>query len=137
MNKNLAMLALLGLTSGLVVSCKMNENKQQPGGNQKKTAGQVAPAQQSMTADEKAFYNKLNMEGKKTFEQMNSADRQKAMRTANAGCQGRNECKGLGGCATDEHECKGENDCKGKGGCAVTDPNDAVKLVKEASSKNK
>ena len=36
-------------------------------------------------------------------------------------CKGMNDCKGKGGCASDEakHACKGKNECKGKGGCAV------------------
>jgi hypothetical protein len=35
-------------------------------------------------------------------------------------CQGRNECKGQGGCAhgCGNNGCHGRNDCKGKGGCA-------------------
>ena len=36
---------------------------------------------------------------------------------AKHGCQGKNACKGQGGCKTDKHECKGKNDCKGNGGC--------------------
>ena len=32
-------------------------------------------------------------------------------------CAGRNECRGLGGCAVEgAHDCAGKNDCKGKGG---------------------
>jgi hypothetical protein len=36
-------------------------------------------------------------------------------------CQGRNECKGQGGCAhgCSANGCGGKNDCKGKGGCAA------------------
>jgi hypothetical protein len=35
-------------------------------------------------------------------------------------CQGRNECKGQGGCqhGCGNNGCHGANDCKGKGGCA-------------------
>jgi len=35
-------------------------------------------------------------------------------------CAGTNDCKGLGGCKTDEHACKLKNACKGKGGCMLT-----------------
>lgn len=138
--KDLAMLALLGLTSGMMISCKTGQHKEgQPGKKDLpgKTAGQVAPSAQPMTAEEKAFYGKLNAEGKRTFEQMNSADRQKSIQTANAGCKGKNICKGLGGCETDDHACKGMNDCKGKGGCAVTDPNDAVQMTKQSTMQQK
>ena len=34
-------------------------------------------------------------------------------------CKGQNECKGKGGCKTDDNGCKGKNSCKGKGGCAT------------------
>ncbi len=33
-------------------------------------------------------------------------------------CQGLNDCKGKGGCATSDRGCIGKNTCKGKGGCA-------------------
>ena len=33
-------------------------------------------------------------------------------------CQGRNQCKGQGGCGTGDGGCAGKNSCKGKGGCA-------------------
>ena len=38
-----------------------------------------------------------------------------------AGCSGQNDCKGIGGCKTSEHECKFKNSCKGKGGCSITE----------------
>jgi hypothetical protein len=34
-------------------------------------------------------------------------------------CAGRNECKGLGGCASGDNGCAKKNSCKGKGGCAA------------------
>ena len=35
-------------------------------------------------------------------------------------CEGVNECKGKGACATAEHSCGGENTCKGKGVLPMT-----------------
>ena len=35
-------------------------------------------------------------------------------------CAGTNDCKGIGGCKTDDHACKFLNACKGKGGCMLT-----------------
>lgn len=35
-------------------------------------------------------------------------------------CQGINECKGKGGCATATNSCAGQNACKGKGWLEVT-----------------
>ena len=39
------------------------------------------------------------------------------------GCQGKNECKGQGGCAAEaaQHKCTGKNDCRSIGGCATGD----------------
>jgi hypothetical protein len=36
-------------------------------------------------------------------------------------CKAMNDCKGMGGCKTDDHACKGLNDCKGRGGCKTAD----------------
>jgi hypothetical protein len=47
-------------------------------------------------------------------------------------CAGKNDCKGIGGCKTDDHACKFKNDCKGKGGCSITD-----KDIKNWEKKNK
>jgi hypothetical protein len=47
-------------------------------------------------------------------------------------CAGKNDCKGLGGCKTDDHACKFKNDCKGKGGCSITE-----KDIKNWEKKNK
>ncbi|HEV7927224.1 MAG TPA: hypothetical protein VGR14_17860 [Verrucomicrobiae bacterium] len=53
-------------------------------------------------------------------------------------CSGDNECKGLGGCKTDDNSCKFKNACKGKGGCALTkkDIQDWEKRQKEAAAKH-
>ncbi len=47
-------------------------------------------------------------------------------------CSGQNDCKGLGGCKTDDHSCKFKNSCKGKGGCSITE-----KDIKNWEKKNK
>ncbi len=33
--------------------------------------------------------------------------------------EGKNSCKGKGGCKGSDNGCKGKNSCKGKGGCAT------------------
>jgi hypothetical protein len=52
-------------------------------------------------------------------------------------CSGDNDCKGLGGCKTDDHTCKFKNACKGNGGCALTkkDIQDWEKMQKKAAAK--
>jgi hypothetical protein len=34
-------------------------------------------------------------------------------------CNGKNDCKGQGGCKSSDNGCKQKNSCKGKGGCAT------------------
>jgi hypothetical protein len=52
-------------------------------------------------------------------------------------CAGDNECKGLGGCKTDDNSCKFKNACNGKGGCALTkkDIQEWEKKQKDAAAK--
>lgn len=47
----------------------------------------------------------------------------------NNGCHGKNDCKGKGGCASEaaKHACKGKNGCQGMGGCASGDRGCAAK----------
>ncbi|MGE3954087.1 MAG: hypothetical protein AB7F31_02675 [Parachlamydiales bacterium] len=140
--KKLAGYALMGLSSALLIGCQQNAGKpsQQKSNNGKSKSEQSAlvgngkngsqPAK--MTPQEQSFYNKLSAQGKKDFEAMSSADRQKAMKEAN-NCASKNSCKGLGGCSTSEHSCMGQNDCKGKGGCSKT-PDESVSLMKKVST---
>lgn len=48
------------------------------------------------------------------------------------GCAGQNDCKGIGGCKTADHDCKFKNACKGKGGCEIT-----AKDIKDWEKKQK
>ncbi len=52
-------------------------------------------------------------------------------------CAGKNDCKGIGGCKTEDHACKFKNSCKGKGGCSITDKDikNWEKLQKEKAAK--
>ena len=34
-------------------------------------------------------------------------------------CNGKNACKGQGGCGSSDNGCKGKNSCKGHGGCST------------------
>ncbi len=43
----------------------------------------------------------------------------KKTKAAKHDCQGKNACKGQGGCSTGDNGCAGKNSCKGKGGCSV------------------
>ncbi len=124
--KDLASLALLGLASGMLVSCQqtgMDKNDKNGNGSRME--------QTQMTPAEKDFYNKLDKDGQRKFEKMNERQRDAAMDAHKAGCKGKNDCKGMGGCKTNAHDCKGENSCRGRGGCAVDDANEAVDMAEK------
>jgi len=50
-------------------------------------------------------------------------------------CEGVNECKGKGACATAQSSCAGENACKGKGAVPLTKEECAKKGGKVAEKK--
>jgi len=124
--KKLAGYALMGLSSALLVGCQNSGSGGKSGGNNSQAE------QEAMTPQQRAFQNKLSTQGKKDFERMGSSDRDKSMKESN-NCSGKNSCKGMGGCSTDNHSCKAENSCKGTGGCSKT-PDEAVSVTKKAVS---
>jgi hypothetical protein len=71
----------------------------------------------------------LNDDGTKLYNSLSPEGKQLAIRTASRSCNGQNECKGLGACASDKNQCAGKNECKGQTKCAFSDKNVAVKLA--------
>lgn len=125
--KDLAKLAMIGLASGMMVSCQPQNSNQQK--NQDGT--QKAPMEKvEMGTQVKNFSSKLDNKAKRLFDKMNKDEQTKAMKRAAESCKGVNGCKGLGGCKTADHTCKGYNSCKGQGGCSVT-PSEAVELMSQ------
>jgi hypothetical protein len=117
--KNLVTLALLGISAGLSV-----------GGCQKKdptTAGGANTAEQ-MSPDMQSFYNSLSPDAQQKFLQLDAQHKMMSIEMAQQGCNGKNKCAGMGGCATTQHACAGKNGCKGQGGAPVRNPNKAVEI---------
>lgn len=50
----------------------------------------------------------------------NTSDSSKPASTAKVHCNGVNECKGQGACATANNACNGQNECKGQGYIELT-----------------
>jgi hypothetical protein len=116
--KNLALLAALGVGAGLFVAgCEEKGSNQD--GNQATAAEQLSPETQK-------FYDSLSSQAQKKFMELDAQHRMMAMEMAQQSCSGKNDCKGLGGCATNEHSCAGKNGCKAQGGTPVKDANKAV-----------
>jgi hypothetical protein len=51
-------------------------------------------------------------------------------------CKGKNDCKGKGGCSPGDNGCAGKNSCKGKGGCSVPLNSEHVKAMKDKPGKS-
>ena len=117
--RNLANLALLGITAGLMMS-----------GCQKQSSGQTSTnkADEQMSQDMQKFYNSLTPEGQSQFMQLDAQHKTMAIQMMQSSCNGKNSCQGLGGCATPSHACAGKNGCKGQGGAQLKNPNDAVSI---------
>lgn len=130
-SKKLSHAALMGITSAMFIA----------GGTSTLFADSCASTcpysantsnQIQLSPDEQHFYNKLNKEGKETYMKLTPQEREVTMKTFKEGCNGKNSCKGLGGCKTEHHACKGHNSCKGRGGEPVKDPNELVHMAHKA-----
>lgn len=85
--------------------------------------------QSGANAAESQLLSQLNEEGKAIFRGLDAEGKSLALKLAAQSCKGKNDCKGLGGCKTGDHDCAGKNGCKGKGGSAFGDKNTAVKVA--------
>jgi hypothetical protein len=127
--QDLMSLALLGLTAAGLVGGNTLSAEEATNGAPKAECACPAAACKPMTAEQQAFYGKLNDQGKQMFIKMDMEGRNMAMQTAKA-APGKNSCAGLNGCAA-----PGKNDCMGKGSCKGTsvkgfsDPNKAVQVT--------
>lgn len=134
---NLNKVALLGLTSGLIISNQLNaETSAKPTSiAEKKADSKVAETDANdsnmgyhvLTEDE--LLMELTSDGEKMYNSLSPEGKRLALVEASMRCAKTNECKGLGACKTAEHDCAGLNSCQGQGICAVGDKNLAVKLV--------
>ncbi len=138
--RNLKSLALTGLAAGLLVSAQgiTADKTKQPTTQQKQASGgddfdkAFAKYDGNITyhlMTEEELLRELTPEGQKMYKSLSPEGKELARKVASTACNGQNECKGLGGCETEEHSCAGKNKCKGKGKCAQPDKNLAVKLV--------
>jgi hypothetical protein len=100
----LTMAALGGIVAGTVAGC---------GGEEKPTAPATPPTRTSTDSTEKTpAVQVASIKGEPhACRGLNSCKDQ--------GASGKNDCAGMGECATKswEHSCSGQNDCKGQGGC--------------------
>jgi len=110
---------------GICTAAFMSQQVTALAGHRPKNA---ANDQLPMTTAEQNFAKRLSASAKELFLKMDHDGRQLAIKIASHGCQGRNDCKGEGGCRSDKNSCRGQNECKGQGSCKVP-PSDAVSMA--------
>lgn len=140
-------MALLGLTSGLLLVNAKTEGGDESGKNnlnsrinKSLTSNDAANNSKDnddpnnsnlgyhlMTEDELLI--ELNDEGTKMYNSLSPESKKLALQVASMRCAQTNPCAGLNACATEKNDCAGKSQCKGTGKCAVSDKNLAVKLV--------
>lgn len=130
--QNLATLAMIGISAGIVAGgcqqkAKANGASTTPN-SQAKPSDSTKQMKMPSQADMDAFNKSLSPDAQKKFKDLDIQHKAMAMAMMDQSCNGKNECAGIGGCATPEHSCAGANSCKGKGGAPVEDPNKAVEV---------
>lgn len=131
MNKDRMMqLALMGLTSGLVVGCGGGDKKPsdakdlQDAVNDKKQ--QVSGGEQGAEA---TLLAELDDKHRAIYHSLDAKHKEMALEMAQQACAGQNECKGLNQCKGASNACAGQGQCAGMGGCAWSDKNMMVRVV--------
>ncbi|MCB1181692.1 MAG: hypothetical protein KDK55_06725 [Chlamydiia bacterium] len=126
--QDLATLAMIGISAGLMIGGCQQKQQEKKGGNREMNAHST----QEMSPNMQAFYSTLSSDGQRQFMELDSEHRKMAVDMMEQKCQGKNMCKGLGGCATDKNSCAGMNGCKGKGGPPVKSADKAVEAQRNA-----
>lgn len=110
--RELAALAMLGISAGLMVGGCQNKEGDRP------SEGHVSSAVQT-TAAMDFFFSKLSLEAQEQFNQLDELHKMMAIEMAHLSTE-------MGGSSTTVHGCAGKNACKGQGGAPIRDPNKAV-----------
>lgn len=138
--RELTKLALLGLSSGLLVANQLSAAPQNPK-TQKNSSASTQNQDSSDDSDdndgnlgyhlmnEDELLLELDPQGTKMYNSLDPAGKALAVKVASQRCNGTNECKGLNACQTAQNDCAGKGSCKGKSKCAFADKNLAVKVV--------
>lgn len=144
---NFKKLALLGMTSGLLISSKtelLAEESSQQLQPEQLLAAATTDKDKSSSKDaydpndqnlgyhmmtEAELLDELNDEGKQIYNSLDAEGKELARQVASQRCQASNKCKGLNACQTDKHGCAGQGACQAQSKCAFADKNVAVKIV--------
>lgn len=149
--KDFRKLALLGLSSGILISNtaiaqETSTTTKKPATAETKATKSADKSSSSTTTQEDdpndgnmnyhlmsedELILELDAKGLAMYRALDPEGKLLARKVASAMCNGTNECKGLNACQTDKNACAGKGSCKGTGKCALADKNLAVKLVSD------
>lgn len=151
--KDLRNLALIGISSGLLVSgqASATATATKPSTNQSSNSSSTTDSKDSESASldkakeydpndgnlgyhemtEQELLMELDAEGVKMYNSLTPEGKALARQVASMRCNATNACKGLNACETEHNACAGKGKCKGTGKCAIGDKNLAVKLVRD------
>lgn len=147
-NPDLAKLALMGLTSGVLIlnqadQPKLSAAEPSTPSSAKHGCKNTAPSNDSEDSNynedngnigyhvlsEDELLDELNDHGIKLYNSLSKEGKKLAREVASGRCNKTNLCKGLNACKTDQNECAGKGSCKGKGKCGFADKNLAVEVA--------
>lgn len=115
--RELTTLAMIGISSLGLVSEGCQKNTTPP---------KALNANEQMSPDMQELYSSLTPVAQKKFNELDAQHKMMVMEMLMQNCSGKNQCAGMGGCATNEHVCAGKNSCKGKGGTPISNANKAI-----------
>lgn len=126
----LKQLALLGLSSGLVVGCGGGSKSEKKAEEAKSDMGhQHKQMSESPDDAEAALLAQLDDKHRAMFHSLDAEHKELALQMAQQTCAGQNECKGLNMCKGAHNACAGQGSCAGTGGCGWSDQNLMIRVV--------
>lgn len=142
--RELKKLALMGLSSGLMVASQVGAretNSSTPTSSTSESVkGEYDPNAGNMNyhlMGEDELLLELNDEGRALYNSLNAEGKALAIKVVSMMCDHTNECAGLNACKTEKNDCAGKGSCKGTGKCAFSDKNFAVKVVADKMAKKR
>lgn len=150
--RDLKKIALLGLTSGIVLTHSLGATDKSDIQISSLLAANTSTKDSTKAKDtsdpndgnlgyhlmtEEELQLELNAEGQRMYNSLDVKGKELARQVASQRCNGSNDCKGLNACKTDKNDCAGKGSCQGQSKCAIADKNLAVKLVYDKMAKKR
>lgn len=162
--RDLKKLALLGITSGIVLSSQAILKADQGNSETNILSGLIAEScgkrgcnhfseiptryisdlEDNIKYDnfaqlltENQLLSQLNELSKQMYKNMTPEGKTLALKLASRSCQGNNECKGQNACMSEKNACYGRSSCKGTSKCTFKDKNLAIKVAAQQQAEKR